>query len=654
MAEFAKQLQLRRGTEAEHQSFTGAEAEITYITDKPRLVIHDGMKTGGYKIALLEDLNGYAKSELLNNYRSKEVKLEINDLSEELKTKINEKFNDTELRALISNLESTKLGVVEANSKFRSKETSITLQDLDDSLQQVVSDFNASKEILGNKADRTELDNYRPNSVQINYNDLTSSLQSKIDKIDTQDIAISDLSSSLASLGGRVQDLENGGGSGGNVVADSLWTSEEKTSILADVSALKTASANHVDSSTVTNLENKIIAVETASKTHATVTQFQEVSATAEQNTSDISSLTSKVSALEVKVEGLTPSEGGGDTDISSAEFNALANKVATNEGNISTLSTTYGSISNAINGSGGLNDRVTALESEVGTATANASSALSASESNTQAINQINTKLGSYDSADHDKILSNTSEISKLNTQVETNKDDISEINTKLGSAGSEDSTTVYGKVNNNAKAIEELSTSVDTKFENLEHSTLKNLNTENVRHISQSEYEQMLNIVAMNASLTQALLDIEELKKNKPSEPTTEVYTDITGAERTLKYKLMFTTTGTSVNLYNQNTFKDGGYEELTLEDVFGDYITTENDSDMYKNNNVEVYCYGVSGNPYTTALYLPYSDQSVSVPTESTYLTACDVDPETGSITFSNAGVGGTFLVEVRVYE
>jgi hypothetical protein len=42
------QLQLRRGTTAENSAFTGAEGEVTVDTDKHTVVIHDGVRAGGY------------------------------------------------------------------------------------------------------------------------------------------------------------------------------------------------------------------------------------------------------------------------------------------------------------------------------------------------------------------------------------------------------------------------------------------------------------------------------------------------------------------------------------------------------------------------------------------------------------------------------
>lgn len=57
----AKQLQLRRGTTAQHSSFTGAVGEITIDTDKDTLVVHDGYTQGGEAL-LREDLNNLANN----------------------------------------------------------------------------------------------------------------------------------------------------------------------------------------------------------------------------------------------------------------------------------------------------------------------------------------------------------------------------------------------------------------------------------------------------------------------------------------------------------------------------------------------------------------------------------------------------------------
>ncbi len=43
----AKQLQLRQGTTAQHNTFTGAVGEVTVDTDKKTVVVHDGVTVGG-------------------------------------------------------------------------------------------------------------------------------------------------------------------------------------------------------------------------------------------------------------------------------------------------------------------------------------------------------------------------------------------------------------------------------------------------------------------------------------------------------------------------------------------------------------------------------------------------------------------------------
>ena len=45
------QVQLRRGTTAQHGSFTGAQGELTVDTDKNALVLHDGATAGGIEVA---------------------------------------------------------------------------------------------------------------------------------------------------------------------------------------------------------------------------------------------------------------------------------------------------------------------------------------------------------------------------------------------------------------------------------------------------------------------------------------------------------------------------------------------------------------------------------------------------------------------------
>ena len=50
-------IQLRRGTTAQHSTFTGLEGEITVDTTKDTLVIHDGVTAGGYPLAKASDVS---------------------------------------------------------------------------------------------------------------------------------------------------------------------------------------------------------------------------------------------------------------------------------------------------------------------------------------------------------------------------------------------------------------------------------------------------------------------------------------------------------------------------------------------------------------------------------------------------------------------
>ena len=51
----AIQIQLRQGTTTEHNSFTGAQGELTYDTTLKSLVLHDGVTLGGVKIPYLSN-----------------------------------------------------------------------------------------------------------------------------------------------------------------------------------------------------------------------------------------------------------------------------------------------------------------------------------------------------------------------------------------------------------------------------------------------------------------------------------------------------------------------------------------------------------------------------------------------------------------------
>jgi hypothetical protein len=62
----SKQVQIRRGTSVEHESFIGAVGEVTYDTTKKTLVTHDGVTAGGAalaKEAVVGNLNSLSTEE---------------------------------------------------------------------------------------------------------------------------------------------------------------------------------------------------------------------------------------------------------------------------------------------------------------------------------------------------------------------------------------------------------------------------------------------------------------------------------------------------------------------------------------------------------------------------------------------------------------
>lgn len=62
----ATQVQLRRGTTAEHSTFTGAVGEVTIDTDKDALVVHDNSQAGGYPVASLHNAQEYSATQNFN------------------------------------------------------------------------------------------------------------------------------------------------------------------------------------------------------------------------------------------------------------------------------------------------------------------------------------------------------------------------------------------------------------------------------------------------------------------------------------------------------------------------------------------------------------------------------------------------------------
>ena len=63
----SKQVRFRRGTTAQHSTFTGAEAEITVDTTKSQVVVHDGATAGGVPLLREDRPRGYTKMEFITS-----------------------------------------------------------------------------------------------------------------------------------------------------------------------------------------------------------------------------------------------------------------------------------------------------------------------------------------------------------------------------------------------------------------------------------------------------------------------------------------------------------------------------------------------------------------------------------------------------------
>jgi len=63
----ATELQFRRGTTTEHDSFTGAQSEVTHDTERNTLIVHDGSTQGGHPLAAGYELNNLSETSSLRN-----------------------------------------------------------------------------------------------------------------------------------------------------------------------------------------------------------------------------------------------------------------------------------------------------------------------------------------------------------------------------------------------------------------------------------------------------------------------------------------------------------------------------------------------------------------------------------------------------------
>ena len=62
-----KRVQRRRGTTAQHTTFTGAAGETTVDTDKNTVVVHDGVTVGGHPLITAGQLSSSAGTTYVNH-----------------------------------------------------------------------------------------------------------------------------------------------------------------------------------------------------------------------------------------------------------------------------------------------------------------------------------------------------------------------------------------------------------------------------------------------------------------------------------------------------------------------------------------------------------------------------------------------------------
>ena len=95
----SRQIQIRRGTTAENEAFTGAEGEVVFDTQKHELRVHDGSTQGGYVIPT----KSYSYS-----------KIELDSL---LDNKANSAFSNTDLSDYV--IESQLPSVQNSNTWYK-------------------------------------------------------------------------------------------------------------------------------------------------------------------------------------------------------------------------------------------------------------------------------------------------------------------------------------------------------------------------------------------------------------------------------------------------------------------------------------------------------------------------------------------------------
>ena len=95
----AKQVQFRRGSTAEHTTFTGAVGEVTVDTDKEVVVVHDGSTAGGFPLVRqLSDLSVTATAAEINF---------VDGVTSNIQTQLDAKLSSVDLSSYTGDIDVT-------------------------------------------------------------------------------------------------------------------------------------------------------------------------------------------------------------------------------------------------------------------------------------------------------------------------------------------------------------------------------------------------------------------------------------------------------------------------------------------------------------------------------------------------------------------
>jgi hypothetical protein len=121
----AKQVQFRRGTTAQHSTFTGAAGEITVDTDKNTAVIHDGSTAGGVPLAKSSELT--AKVESLSDLGVTATSTELNyvdGVTSAIQTQLDAKLETVDISTYTGDVDITGELVVDSYNETYAAVTS--------------------------------------------------------------------------------------------------------------------------------------------------------------------------------------------------------------------------------------------------------------------------------------------------------------------------------------------------------------------------------------------------------------------------------------------------------------------------------------------------------------------------------------------------